>query len=191
MNTISASKVDIFVEQTPNPNALKFILDRDVKRTGKITYTNREECHNNELAQVLFSVQNVSQVYFSENVITITQNGSGNWEDIEYRVKAIIHEKIAAHNSDFDTRVDEAALRAAMPAVIQEIEAILDRTIRPGLRGDGGDLDVTEYNTEKKLLTVRYQGACGSCPSSAAGTLMAIQGILRDEFDPEIEVISL
>ncbi len=183
--------VEVFVESTPNPNAFKFILDRDVKRSGKITYTKPEECHNNELARVLFSVKNVSQVYFSENVITITQNGSGNWDEIETRVKEIIRDKIAAHNSDFDTRVDEEARRAALPAVIQEIEAILDRTIRPGLRGDGGDLDVTEYDKEKKLLTVRYQGACGSCPSSAAGTLMAIQGILRDEFDPEIEVMSL
>jgi Fe-S cluster biogenesis protein NfuA len=183
--------VDVFVEQTPNPNALKFILDRDVKKSGKITYIHAEECHNNDLARVLFSVQNVTQVYFSENVITITQNGNGDWDLIEKGVKEIIHEKIATHNSDFDIRVDEEARRAAMPLAIQEIEAILDRTIRPGLRGDGGDLDVTEYDKEKKLLTVRYQGACGSCPSSAAGTLMAIQGILRDEFDPEIEVVSL
>ena len=41
---------------------------------------------------------------------------------------------------------------------------------------------------EDHVLVVKYQGACGTCPSSATGTLEAIKGILRDEYDPEIEV---
>ena len=35
---------------------------------------------------------------------------------------------------------------------------------------------------------VKYQGACGTCPSSATGTLEAIKSILRDDFNPDIEV---
>jgi len=38
------------------------------------------------------------------------------------------------------------------------------------------------------VLIVKYQGACGTCPSSTTGTLEAIRSILRDEFDPQIEV---
>jgi len=38
-------------------------------------------------------------------------------------------------------------------------------------------------------LYVSYQGACGTCPSSTTGTLMAIEGILREQYNPEIEVI--
>ena len=54
-----------------------------------------------------------------------------------------------------------------------------------------GDLEVIEYDQDEKLVTVQYQGASGSCPSATTGTLMAIQGILRDEFDPDVEVIPL
>ncbi|MGZ3691140.1 MAG: NifU family protein [Pseudobdellovibrio sp.] len=36
-----------------------------------------------------------------------------------------------------------------------------------------------------------YQGACGTCPSSTSGTLMAIEGILKDEFNPSVEVVPL
>ena len=71
----------------------------------------------------------------------------------------------------------------------QKIEEILDRTIRPGLQGDGGDIEILKY--EDKKVYVTYQGACGTCPSSTTGTLMAIESILKDEFDPAIEVIPL
>jgi Fe-S cluster biogenesis protein NfuA len=40
-------------------------------------------------------------------------------------------------------------------------------------------------------LSIRYQGACGSCPSSLTGTLMAIEGMLKQEVDPELEVIAV
>ena len=72
---------------------------------------------------------------------------------------------------------------------VEQIEEILDRTIRPGLQGDGGDLAVIKF--EENKLYVHYEGACGTCPSATSGTLMAIEGILRDEFNPQIEVIPL
>ena len=67
-----------------------------------------------------------------------------------------------------------------------QIEEILDRRIRPGLQGDGGDLACVSY--ENNVLIIKYQGACGTCPSSTTGTLEAIRSILQDEFDPQIEV---
>ncbi len=37
----------------------------------------------------------------------------------------------------------------------------------------------------------RYQGACGSCPSSISGTLMAIEGMVQQEVDPALEVVAV
>jgi Fe-S cluster biogenesis protein NfuA len=62
----------------------------------------------------------------------------------------------------------------------------LDKRIRPGLQGDGGDLACLSY--EDNVLIVKYMGACGTCPSSTTGTLEAIRAILQDEYDPHIEV---
>jgi Fe-S cluster biogenesis protein NfuA len=70
---------------------------------------------------------------------------------------------------------------------MRRIEQILDETVRMHLQGDGGDIEVLKY--ENHQLEVRYQGACGTCPSSVGGTLEAIQGILRDQFDPELIVV--
>lgn len=71
---------------------------------------------------------------------------------------------------------------------IKKIEEVLNAGIRQGMRADGGDLEIIGYDQEKKILTIKYQGACGSCPMATMGTLMAIQRELRQNFDAEIEV---
>ena len=90
------------------------------------------------------------------------------------------------HSSRIFPREDLKERRKNLPAELIQIEEILDRRIRPGLQGDGGDLKVLSYNDN--VLLVQYQGACGTCPSSTTGTLEAIRAILQDEYDPEIEV---
>jgi Fe-S cluster biogenesis protein NfuA len=71
-------------------------------------------------------------------------------------------------------------------ALLQQINALLDDRVRPALAGDGGGLQV--LGLEGKTLFIRYQGACGSCPSSSAGTLMAIQNLLQAEVDEALVV---
>jgi Fe-S cluster biogenesis protein NfuA len=65
---------------------------------------------------------------------------------------------------------------------------VLDTQIRPALASDGGGLEVVAL--EGKKLTIRYQGACGSCPSSISGTLMAIENLLQAEVDGNLTVVA-
>jgi Fe-S cluster biogenesis protein NfuA len=65
---------------------------------------------------------------------------------------------------------------------------MLDEEIRPYLQNDGGDLHVLALAGNK--LSVHYQGACGTCPSSISGTLRGIQNMLRS-IEPEIEVVAM
>ena len=68
------------------------------------------------------------------------------------------------------------------------INGLLDEQIRPYLQGDGGDLYV--LGLEGNKLTVHYQGACGSCPSSMSGTLVGIENLLKT-IEPDIEVVAV
>jgi Fe-S cluster biogenesis protein NfuA len=43
---------------------------------------------------------------------------------------------------------------------------------------------------EGDRLTVHYQGACGSCPSSISGTLAGIESLVR-QIEPDIEVVAI
>ena len=186
---MSTQDVLIRIQATPNPNAWKFVLDRPVLTEGKATYADAKEADQSLLASSLFQVDGVRQVHFFQNVITITHNFDADPEEIQKNVCAVIQTRMPAHNPNV-TRVDEKKIaRANLSPDLQRIEEILDETVRPGLQGDGGDLDVVKYEDNK--LYVFYQGACGTCPSATTGTLMAIEGILRDQFNPTIEVIPL
>ena len=39
-------------------------------------------------------------------------------------------------------------------------------------------------------LSIHYQGACGSCPSSISGTLKGIENLVRT-IEPDIEVVAV
>lgn len=183
-------ETQLMIQSTPNPNALKFVLNKPVKTEGNFTYKNASECEHNPLAHDIFDLSAaIGEVYFFDNYITVTQDGSVEWDDIEEVVRKKILEKIDAHDPNFKTEEPQQAAPAAAASgpEIDKINAILDETVRPALQMDGGDIRLLDYSKDKQLK-VFYQGACGSCPSAASGTLSAIENILRDQFDPDITV---
>lgn len=178
--------MDIIVQPTPNPNALKFILEKEVMLDGKISFKTPQDCKDVELAAALFDLRGVDQIHFFQNVITVSKFSFEDWDNLEPAVQTCIENFIDDHNPDIKVFDPESERRANLPPELLNIEQILDKMIRPGLQGDGGDLVVKDY--KDNVLIVKYQGACGTCPSSTTGTLEAIRSILRDEVNPEIEV---
>jgi Fe-S cluster biogenesis protein NfuA len=175
------------LQATPNPNAWKYILNKPVLNDGKATYSSPEEAAQNLLARSLFEIQGVRQVHFFQNVITLTFYFDVEAETLHSSVISVIQSRLPAHNPNQTVLDEKKKAREHLSPDIQKIEEILDRTVRPGLQGDGGDIAILRYEDNK--LHVFYEGACGTCPSSTTGTLMAIESILRDEFNPQIEVI--
>ncbi|WP_244946463.1 NifU family protein [Bacteriovorax stolpii] len=179
-------EIDIDIQPTPNPNALKFILNYPVKNEGNSTYKSPSECGENKLALELFKVRGIDQLHFFENVIAVTKFSYEDWNNVEVGITKALKEFMPSHNPDYNDPNPEADRRKNLSPELQQIEAILDKTIRPGLQGDGGDIQALTY--QDNILMVKYQGACGTCPSSTTGTLEAIKAILRDELNPDIEV---
>ena len=179
----------LMIQSTPNPNALKFVVNVPVKTEGNYTYKNAAECDHNPLAKAVFAVSpSIREVYFFDNYITVTQDGNTDWDEIEGDIRSTILAKIKNHDPDFQTPEPPKAEPVTLSGgpEVDRINAILNETVRPALQMDGGDIRVVQY--QDKHLKVFYQGACGSCPSSAMGTLAAIENILKDQFDPEITV---
>ena len=189
MSEMQTNEILIRIQDTPNPNAWKFIINKPVLNEGKATFSEVEEAYGNTMAIDLLKLDGVKQVHFFQNVITITARFDSEIEKLQKEVSAVIQTRMPAHNPNFGLQDSKKAKRAELPPEIQQIEEILDRTIRPGLQGDGGDIEIVKLDGNK--LYVHYQGACGTCPSATTGTLMAIEGIMRDEFKSDIEVIPI
>ncbi len=191
MNTASESLL-VRMQPTPNPYALKFIVNSDLKTEGKATFYHPAEASELPLILSLFDVPGVLQVYVYQNTLTITHTGELDSDELERMVVCIIKSRMPVHNPNFmDTDIDEAIRpardRSQLSSEVLAIEEILDRTIRPGLQADGGDLEIISF--EDNELKILYQGACGGCPSALMGTLDAIQNILRHELEnPSLKV---
>ncbi len=192
MNPISSDNVLVRSQLTPNPHALKFIANHPLKKEGKVTYRNLTEAINVTLVEDIFNLENIAQVFLFQNTLTVTHNGQWDNTELKNFIEPIIKTRLPLHNPSFQTPEEIIAHkklknRKNLSSKRQEIEEILDRTIRPGLQADGGDLEVIEYKHPK--IFISFEGACGSCPSSVMGTLQAIQSILQNEFNKNIQVI--
>jgi Fe-S cluster biogenesis protein NfuA len=186
------------IEETPNPNAVKFVLKEPVTNGAARSFRNSEEAQADDLARSIFDVGHVVSVFYMGNMITVEKVEDEDWDDLLPRLAVPIRAAAGATGGAAAATAAAAgagALGGALGAVMSDdpqlvrINEILDERIRPYLAADGGWLETLSLSDH--TLTIRYQGACGSCPSSITGTLTAIEGMLKQEIDPELEVVSV
>jgi Fe-S cluster biogenesis protein NfuA len=181
------------IEETPNPNAVKFILREPVSNGVARQYGSAELAENDQLAKSLFDVGHVVSVFYMDRMITVEKDDEGDWDELLPALAVPIRAAEAVNGSA--AAAAAAAVGGPIAAVTSDdprllrINEILDEKVRPALMGDGGYLEI--IGLADHTLSIRYQGACGSCPSSLTGTLMAIESMLKQEVDPELEVIAV
>lgn len=179
------------IEGTPNPNAMKFILKEPLTWGITRSYDNAEQAKDDALASALFDIEHVTNVFYVDHWITVTQDGSADWRELQRQLAEPIRAAPAADEQSAAAAATAASAIADLSPADQErldkINELLDEQIRPYLQGDGGDLYV--LGLEGNKLTVHYQGACGSCPSSISGTLTGIENLVRS-IEPDIEVVA-
>ena len=169
-------------QQTPNPNAIKFVSNYPFKSSGKATFQSSDDPMGLVMLESLFEMNQITQIHFFQNTLTVTHDGSVEEETFIKNVESVIKTRFPVHNPEFEKQESAHKAKINRDGLSEEmkiIEEILDRTIRPGLQADGGDLDVISF--EDDVIKILYQGACGGCPSAMMGTLDAIQNILRFE----------
>ena len=69
----------------------------------------------------------------------------------------------------------------------EAIEALFDEAIRPALMSDGGNLELDLVKGNEVVIS--FQGACGTCPSSAGGTLRGIERAIQQNVFEDAVVI--
>ena len=85
--------IEVWAEPTPNPNALKFSLNRTVTEGRSKTYASPEAAEASPLAKSLFEIAGVKSLFFLNNFITVTRQPGSDWPPIARQVE----ERIKAH----------------------------------------------------------------------------------------------
>ena len=182
------------IELTPNPRSMKFILDGTVLDAGSKTISEGGFLEVDSFAHNMFALDIVDMVYLRENFVSVTLTSADLWVIFKDKIKNIIEANLGKY-AEGDNEVSASMLddfdMEKYPQLSDDekviiVEAVLDSSVRPALANDGGGLEVIEVDGH--IVRIRYQGACGGCPSSTGGTLRVIENHLRAQLDPEIKV---
>lgn len=175
------------IEATPNPNAYRFTLKERITSGIPRSFSNAIGAKNDDLASKLFAIDGVVNVYYVDSWITVTQNGTRTWPELLKELAEPIRALPAIQTIEEEfMEVESEEVIGSEDTRYEPILEILNARVRPALISDGGDVKIVSLIAN--TLTVRYYGACGSCPSSLSGTLNAIQGLVSS-IDPEITVL--
>ena len=188
--TFSVEKIEL----TPNPRSVKFILNQTVLDEGSKTLEEGGFLEVDAFAHNMFALDIVDMVYLRENFVSVTLSSADLWVIFKDKVKNIIEADIGKYEEG-DNEVSASILKDFDMETYHQlsddekviiVEAVLDESVRPALANDGGGLEVIEVDGQ--IVRIRYQGACGGCPSSTGGTLRVIENHLRSQLDPNIKV---
>ena len=191
-NLKKALKV-VRTRETPNPNALQFVVNAVILDHGNASFAGKEEAKDDKMATALFEKPGVINVYVMENFITVTKDDKTSWVPLKDRVWKTIDETVMVYQSEEKIQLSAVDVvnfaKLDNEKKLEGIEMVLNRSIRANLAKDGGGVELKGIKGNE--VSIHYQGACGSCPTSTSGTLKYIQGQLREQLHPELSVKSV
>lgn len=176
--------------ETPNPNALQYVLNAQILDNGNKSYASAKEAAGDVLGEALFKLRGVANVYVTQNFVTVTKEDSVGWNPLKDQIWKSIDKNVRIYPKGGPAEKIEIDVEN-FPALsteekLQAVEMVLNRSIRTNLAADGGGVEVK--GIEDNVVRIEYQGACGSCATSTSGTLQYIQNQLRQQLHPDLTV---
>jgi len=176
------------IENTPNPNALKFMPGKTVSKNGQMEITKKEET-NNELVRSLLSINGVTGIFLGSDFLSVNKEENKNWEDIKHIVISLINEHYSNGKEFVIDKDYNEKNNSDLADIEQKIIKILDTKIRPAVAKDGGDIKFREF--KDGIVKVELQGSCSGCPSSTMTLKQGVQNLLC-HYLPEVkEVVAI
>eukprot|EP00795_Rhopilema_esculentum_P008220 gene8220-14157_t len=172
----------IRIQDTPNPNSLKFLPGCKVLESGTVDLPSQTHAHRSPLARQLFRTNGVKSVFFGPDFITITRtNEDVSWAVLKPDIFATIMDFFASNlpvmNEEFPE--DEADSFDDDDEIVLMIKELLDTRIRPTVQEDGGDIIFKGFDPDTGVVKLKMQGSCSNCPSSALTLKSGVENMLQ------------
>jgi Fe-S cluster biogenesis protein NfuA len=190
------SIINVYAESTPNPNAVKFVLNKMLVPNDIVEFRFGSQAKNAPLVSDLFNMPFVVSVFISNNFITITKTEQTDWHEIipvlrdfigDYfrSGKELFTQTITTHKGEIVEQIPEEPNVLTNELDIK-ISNILDEYIKPAVESDGGAISFKSF--KNGVVTVKMQGSCSGCPSSTMTLKAGIEGLLK-RLVPEVESV--
>lgn len=192
--------VTVYAEVTPNPAVMKFVANKKLVGTT-YEFKNIDEAKESPLAQKLFHLPFVKEVFMDENYISVSKYEVANWEEITMELRELIRDFLAEGNeivtanaisSQPQQQAQDTPGSTSSDPTSQQIIQILEEYVKPAVASDGGNIVFQSYEPDSKTVSVVLQGACSGCPSSTFTLKNGIENMLKNMLGDQVrEVVAI
>ena len=176
------------IEETPNPNTIKFIPENKLDYEGTKLYKVSDDYENSYLLETIFSIKGISSVLLNSEFISVSKNEGEDWAVLKTMLSAKIGSALQKKDKILAKKENNKGDRSATP-VEKEIINLLETKVKPVVASHGGD--ITFHSFKNGIVSLELKGSCSGCPSSTATLKMGIENMLK-HYIPEVkEVIEL
>ena len=167
----------IQVEQTPNPDSLKFLSQKVLSKVGTEEFkkSNLKNIKIPFIKEVL-NFSGVELVLISDNFLTVKKEKSTSWESLKPMIISLLNDYFEKNNAPILTD-NKSEKKVDENETIAKIKDVLDTKIRPAVARDGGDIKFKSFDAG--VVKVELQGACSGCPSSLMTLKQGVQNLLK------------
>ncbi len=184
------SAVYVSLEFTPNPNTLKYSVNRKLIEKGAANFIKKAEAEKRSpLAYQLLNVDGISGVMIGKDFITITKSENGDWDHVHKTASETIERYLTTGEPVLTGDDSDAQTNQNASEIEKKIQKFLDDEIRPAVAMDGGDVSLDRF--EDGIAYLYMQGACAGCPSSSMTLKMGIETKLKALVPEVMEVVSI
>jgi len=187
------SPVTVYAESTPNPNAMKFVVNKKIV-DNVFEFKSIDETIDSPLAKSLFGFDFVKEVFFDFNFVSLIQHPGNNWDENVMDIREFIRSFIQDNNTIvFEDRINnnvKTNSKVEFDDISKEIIKIIDENIKPAVASDGGNILFKSYDKNTQKVNVILQGACSGCPSSTVTLKSGIETMLKDMLPGKISEVN-
>jgi len=169
----------IHTENTPNPNAMKFLSKNQLSEVGTQEFQKRDiKKIKNNFVKHLLNFDGVELVLISDNFLSVKKNEKVSWDALKPSIISSMNDYFEKNKKPIILKTNEIKLENIEEdnEIVKKINEILESKIKPAVAKDGGDIKFVSFNDG--IVKVELRGSCSGCPSSLMTLKQGVQNLL-------------
>jgi len=185
--------ISIYTEMTPNPETMKFVVNKLLYPGKSIDLADIESAKVSPLATEFFGFPFIKAVFIASNFVTLTKTSETEWNDVIPSIREFLkdyledgrpvinEEEVASMKKESSNTVS-----ADDDDVVKRIKELLENYVKPAVEMDGGAIQFRSY--DDGVVNLMLQGSCSGCPSSMITLKAGIEGMMK-RMIPEVKEV--
>ena len=169
----------IQIENTPNPNALKFLSEKQLSEVETQEFQKKDLSKiKNEFVKNILNFDGVELVLISKNFMSVKKDEKTSWDTLKPTIISSINDYFEKNNQPMILKKNSISKKKPLEEneTIQQIKDVLETKVRPAVAKDGGDIQFISFNNG--VVKVALKGSCSGCPSSVMTLKQGVQNLL-------------